>query len=102
MTRPWARIGSIAYAIFALVSGVLGGVVNYFYIMKPLFNQSTTVNCAEVSKADQNDIDSTPGNGNMLGEDDDDCTPEEPEIDLECDGCKTIRAVKDRSLVEVN
>ncbi len=45
-----------------------------------LNNESTTVNCAEVSKANETDIDSVPGNANIVNEDDDDCTPE---IDLE-------------------
>ncbi len=58
-------------------------VVTLTIVANLLFNQSTTVNCAEVSAADQNDIDSTPGNANQVSEDDDDCNPEDPEIDLE-------------------
>ena len=47
----------------------------------------TLENCAEIMTADQDDIDSTPGNGTENGEDDQDCVPTEhdrpdPEIDL--------------------
>ena len=34
-------------------------------------------NCAEVSQANEPDVDSTPGNGSEAGEDDDDCAPNE-------------------------
>ena len=46
----------------------------------------TVENCAEVMEADQEDIDSTPGNGIGNGEDDEDCEPtnhDRPKIDLE-------------------
>jgi len=58
-----------------------------------VINATTTVNgtlenCAEVMTADQEDIDSTPGNGVKNGEDDQDCVPtdhDRPKIDLELD-----------------
>ena len=38
--KPWARILSIAYAIYAIVFGIIGLVVNYFFLVQPMLQQA--------------------------------------------------------------
>jgi hypothetical protein len=40
--KPWARLVSIAYAIYGVVMVVVGGVVNYFFLVQPLLAQAHT------------------------------------------------------------
>ena len=44
-------------------------------LVADVLNASDMRNCAEVSAANEPDVDSTPGNGTEAGEDDDDCAP---------------------------
>src|SRR5690348_13589327 len=38
--KPWARTLSIGYAIYTIIYGIIGMVVNYFFLMKPLMEQA--------------------------------------------------------------
>ena len=38
--KPWARTLSIAYGIYAIVFGIIGLVVNFFLLTKPLMEQA--------------------------------------------------------------
>jgi tellurite resistance protein TehA-like permease len=38
--KSWARTLSIAYAIYAIVFGILGTVVNFFFIVRPILEQA--------------------------------------------------------------
>jgi hypothetical protein len=38
--KPWARMVSIAYAIYSIVMVVAGSVVNYFFLMRPMLAQA--------------------------------------------------------------
>ncbi len=38
--KPWGRQLSIIYAIYAMVMVVVGGVVNYFFLTRPLLEQA--------------------------------------------------------------
>lgn len=38
--KPWARTLSIAYAIYAIVFGIISIVANYFFLTKPLMEQA--------------------------------------------------------------
>jgi hypothetical protein len=38
--RPWARQLSIIYAIYAMVMVVVGTVVNYFFLLRPMLEQA--------------------------------------------------------------
>jgi hypothetical protein len=40
--KPWARIVSIAYAVYGIVMVVVGGVVNYFFLVQPMLAQAHT------------------------------------------------------------
>jgi hypothetical protein len=40
MMKPWARKLSIAYAIYALVFGVVGIVVNFLFVVRPMLEQA--------------------------------------------------------------
>jgi len=42
--QPWARITSVVYAIFAIVFGVVGQVVNWFLLIMPLMEQAKNQN----------------------------------------------------------
>lgn len=46
--KNWARILSIGYAIYAIVSGILGVMINYFFIMHPLMKQAAQKQGPEV------------------------------------------------------
>jgi hypothetical protein len=38
--KSWARTLSIVYAIYAIVFGILGTVVNFFFIIRPMLEQA--------------------------------------------------------------
>ena len=38
--KSWARMLSIGYSIYALVMGIVGGVVNYVYLVQPLLERA--------------------------------------------------------------
>jgi len=38
--RPWARTLSILYGIYAIVMGIVGMVVNYFFLVQPMLEQA--------------------------------------------------------------
>jgi len=38
--KPWARILSIAYAIYAIVFGIVGMVINFIVMVQPLLEQA--------------------------------------------------------------
>ena len=38
--KPWARLLSIGYAIYSVVMIVVGSVVNYFFMLRPLLEQA--------------------------------------------------------------
>ena len=38
--KPWARILSIAYTVYAIVFGIIGMVVNYFFLVQPMLAQA--------------------------------------------------------------
>lgn len=38
--KSWARTLSIAYAIYAIVFGILGMVVNFFFLVRPMLEQA--------------------------------------------------------------
>jgi hypothetical protein len=40
LLKPWARIVSIIYAIYAIVMTIVGTVVNYFLMVRPLLEQA--------------------------------------------------------------
>lgn len=40
LLKSWARKLSIAYAIFAILFGILGTVVNYLYLVRPLLEEA--------------------------------------------------------------
>lgn len=40
MLKAWARLLSIGYAIYALVFGVIGMVVNFLFMVRPLLEQA--------------------------------------------------------------
>jgi uncharacterized repeat protein (TIGR01451 family) len=80
----------------AWVVGTLnaGASANLTIVAKAL---STSTNCAEVGKANEMDIDSTPGN-NSTNEDDDECRPitVQPRVDIEL-----VKSV-DKTSVQIN
>jgi hypothetical protein len=39
--KNWARILSIGYAIYAIVTGIIGMVLNYIFLMQPLMEQAS-------------------------------------------------------------
>jgi hypothetical protein len=39
--KNWGRGLSVGYAIYAIASGLLGGVLNYIFIMQPLLEQAS-------------------------------------------------------------
>jgi hypothetical protein len=38
--KPWARILSMAYAIYAILFGILGMVVNFIFMIQPMLEQA--------------------------------------------------------------
>jgi hypothetical protein len=38
--QPWARMLSIVYAIYAIVMGLVGGVINYMFLIQPMLQQA--------------------------------------------------------------
>ncbi len=40
LLKPWARVLSIGYGIYAIVMGIAGTVVNYFLLMRPMLEQA--------------------------------------------------------------
>jgi len=38
--KPWARILSLAYAIYAILFGILGMVVNFIFMLQPMLEQA--------------------------------------------------------------
>ena len=40
-SKPWGRTASIAYAVYALVMGVIGGIVNAVFLVGPLVEQAS-------------------------------------------------------------
>lgn len=40
LVKPWSRLLSIGYAIYALGFGLVGGVVNFIFITRPLLEQA--------------------------------------------------------------
>lgn len=41
MSKAWGRTATIAYAVYALVMGVLGGLVNSVFLVGPLLEQAS-------------------------------------------------------------
>lgn len=74
--------GTMTWEVGTLAPGVSATLV----LEATVTGGDTLENCAEVMEADQDDIDSTPGNGTQNDEDDADCvTTVPPVIDLELD-----------------
>jgi hypothetical protein len=38
--KPWARVLSMAYAIYAIVFGIVGMVINYIFMVQPMIEQA--------------------------------------------------------------
>jgi len=49
--KSWARTLSIAYAIFAIVFGILGMVVNFIFLVRPLLEQAQQQHGTEAAGA---------------------------------------------------
>src|SRR3954469_5187230 len=41
LLKAWARILSIIYAIYAMIAGLIGVVLNFVYVMRPLLQQAS-------------------------------------------------------------
>ena len=44
LLKPWARVLSVGYAIYAIVFGIAGMVVNVIYLMLPMLHQAQEQN----------------------------------------------------------
>lgn len=51
MLKPWARIISIIYAIYTIVSGLIGSVINYLFLIQPLMQQAQDKQGSEAAGA---------------------------------------------------
>lgn len=51
LMKNWARVLAIAYAIFSLVFGLVGQVVNYLYLVKPMMEQASQARGPEAGAA---------------------------------------------------
>lgn len=40
LLKPWARVLSMAYAIYAILFGILGMVVNFVFLVQPMLEQA--------------------------------------------------------------
>jgi len=40
MLKPWARLVSIGYAIYAIVFGIVGMVINFFFLVRPMIEHA--------------------------------------------------------------
>jgi hypothetical protein len=49
--RPWARMASIIYAIYAILMGLVGMVVNYYFLVQPMLAQAQQKQGAEAAGA---------------------------------------------------
>lgn len=49
--KPWARKLSIGYAIYALVFGLIGMVVNFLFLVRPMLEQAREQQGAEAAGA---------------------------------------------------
>jgi len=49
--KSWARALSIAYAIYAIVFGIIGPVVNFFFIIRPMLEQARQQQGSEAAGA---------------------------------------------------
>jgi len=49
--QTWARMLSIVYAIYAIITVLVGSVVNYFFLMRPLLEQAQGKSGPEVGAA---------------------------------------------------
>ncbi len=51
LLKPWARLLAIGYAIYAIGMVVVGSVVNYFFLMRPLLEQAQAKQGPEAAAA---------------------------------------------------
>jgi hypothetical protein len=51
LLRPWARPLTIGYAIFGMLNTVVGTVVNYLFLVRPLLDQAAHKNGPEAAGA---------------------------------------------------
>jgi len=43
MLRPWGRLLSIAYAVFAIISVIVNTAVNYYFLLAPMMDKQAAL-----------------------------------------------------------
>jgi hypothetical protein len=51
MLKPWARTLSIVYAIYSILQAIVGTIINYFLLVRPLIEQAQNSSGPEAAAA---------------------------------------------------